>query len=67
MKTGNTTTIRCNKDLFNNGKCFTAGKEYTILRVIYNQYELIDSIVKNDLGEPHVIGVWWKEFEIVEL
>lgn len=59
-----TTIILCNKDLYNKGKCFSAGKEYTINKAIRNEAGLMESTVINDLGEKHTIGSWWREFTI---
>lgn len=60
------TTIRAKKDLYNKGKCFTKNKTYIIKRDIISQSSLIDISIINDLGEPHIIGQWWRDFEIVE-
>lgn len=61
-----TTTIRAKQDLYNNGKCFTKNREYTIPKLIKTEASLMDVEIENDLGEPHQIGSWWREFEIVE-
>jgi hypothetical protein len=53
------------KDLYNAGKCFTKGKEYEV-GYAYNNASLIDTTVTNDLGEPHIIGMWWRNFELVK-
>jgi len=58
------TIIIAKKDLYNGGKCFTKGQEYELNKVVHNQYELIDTTVTNDLGEPHIIGMYWKQFKI---
>ena len=61
------TTIIAKKDLFNNGKCFTKGESYTVNKEIHDNYELIETVVTNDLGGPHQIGgQWYKDFEIVD-
>lgn len=61
------TTIKAKKDLYNNGKCFTKGKEYVIGKNATKQSDLIDNAyTTNDLGEPHLIGSWWKNFKIVK-
>lgn len=58
------TIIVAKKDLYNGGKCFTKGKEYKLPKEVHNQYELIDIVVTNDLGQPHIIGMYWKQFTI---
>lgn len=58
------TTIIAKKDLFNDGKCFTEGGEYTVRKDVTNQAGLMDCYVTNDLGEKHLIGGWWREFKI---
>lgn len=61
-----TTIVRPTKDLYNCGKCFTAYREYEIPKLIHTTASLMDMTITNDLGEPHRIGTWWREFEIVE-
>jgi len=61
------TIIVPKKDLYNSGKCFTKNKEY----VVYNKdirmaASLMETTVENDLGESHIIGSWWREFDIKE-
>jgi hypothetical protein len=53
------------KDLYNKGKCFTKGREYEVGQV-YNNASLIDKTVVNDLCEPHIIGMWWRNFKLVK-
>lgn len=60
------TKIKCKKDLFNNGKCFTKGKTYHTNRTLYNEASLMDVKIKNDLNEMHIIGSWWRNFKIVK-
>lgn len=60
-----TTTIKCKKDLFNGGKCFSKGKEYTINKIIHTEASLMELTTINDMGQPHVIGSWWRNFKIV--
>jgi hypothetical protein len=60
------TIIKAKKDLFNNGLCFSKGKLYVIDKQIHDIASLMDVRVKNDRGEDHIIGSWWREFEIVE-
>ncbi len=61
------TTIQAKKDLFNNGKCLTKGKRYTVNGYINSEAGLMDAmVVSNDLGEPHIIGQWWRDFKIVK-
>lgn len=58
--------IRATKNLFNRGKCFTKGKTYQIRRDVKNTYELFDCMTTNDMDEVHIIGTWWKYFELVK-
>jgi hypothetical protein len=60
------TTIKAKKDLFNRGQCFTKGKEYTIEKTVSSKAGLIDAMTTNDQNEPHIIGIWWREFEIID-
>lgn len=60
------TTIIAKKDLFNGGKCFTKGREYTTIRDVKNAAGLMEAMTTNDQHEAHIIGSWWREFEIVE-
>jgi len=57
------TTIRAKKDLYNSGKCFTKGHEYEVERDINYLASLMDTSVINDMGQPHIIGSWWRDFE----
>lgn len=60
--------IKCNKDLFNGGQCFTKGKEYTTTNELRskNKSALIDaSVVENDLGGRHNLGNWWVHFKVL--
>ena len=58
--------IKAKKDLFNDGKCFTKDKVYTIEtgRNLTTNASLMEVKTVNDLGETHAIGGWWREFEI---
>lgn len=56
-------TIIAKKDLHNKGRCFTKGKHYTVSAPVTTLPGLMDRMVINDLGEPHTIGNWWREFE----
>lgn len=61
-----TTIIKAKKDLFNKGKCFSKGKEYTIPnRQINTEAGLMEARTVNDLNEPHIIGDFWRNFKIV--
>lgn len=60
------TIIRAKKDLYNKGKCFTAGREYIVKSNVKTEAGLMERIVINDQNEPHTIGSWWREFEIVK-
>jgi hypothetical protein len=57
--------IRAKKDLYNKGRCFTKGKEYELRFPVSTPASLIDVCVVNDQNEPHIIGSWWREFELV--
>lgn len=57
--------IKCTKDLFNVGKCFTKGNIYSTNKILYNSASLIDAKVINDQNEPHIIGMWWRNFKII--
>lgn len=60
------TTIIAKKDLYNAGKCFTKGKEYTLVgsRVVKTEAGLMEAMTTNDMGQPHIIGIWWRDFTI---
>lgn len=60
------TIIRAKKDLYNDGLCFTKDSTYTVNKHIAVEAALMDTEIENDLGQPHIIGSWWREFEIVE-
>lgn len=62
------TTIIAKKDLYNGGKCFTKGREYHLVsdRPIKTNASLMEAMTTNDQHEAHIIGSWWREFEIVE-
>lgn len=60
------TEIRAKKDLYNGGKCFTKDEIYEVNGFIPTEASLMEKTVTNDLGEPHVISSWWREFEIVK-
>ncbi len=59
------TLIRAKKNLFNAGQCFTKDKVYEIPKQIKDEYSLFDIQITNDLGEPHLIGSFWRDFEII--
>ena len=60
------TEIICISDsLFNGGKCFTKGKKYIVNGHIKSVAGLMEKEVINDMGEPHIIGSWWRNFKIV--
>lgn len=63
----NTVTIKAKKDLYNSGKCFTKGHTYTAQtdKIVVNTYSLMDITFTNDLGEPHRIGDFHKDFKIL--
>lgn len=58
--------IQAKKDLYNGGKCFTKGSVYIVKADVLNEASLIDRSVINDLGEHHIIGMWWREFKIIK-
>jgi hypothetical protein len=60
------TTIIAKDNLYNKGLCFTKGKEYTVDKRITNTASLMELQTINDMGEPHNIGSWWREFDIKE-
>lgn len=57
--------IRAKVDLHNGGLCFKKGKEYKVHKTLPNRASLTEVKVINELGEPHLIGGWWRQFEIV--
>ena len=62
--------IIAKKDLYNAGKCFTSGVTYEVVNMHQTHKPLvnaglIDKQVINDQGERHIIGSWWREFEII--
>lgn len=59
------TKIRSKKNLYNSGKCFTKGKVYTVQGNVTLSASLMEKTVKNDQGQPHIIGSWWRNFEIL--
>jgi hypothetical protein len=59
------TVIKAKKNLYNKGKCFTKGKLYRINKTVRVAASLMDAQTINDLGEHHIIGNWWRDFEIV--
>ena len=61
-----TTTIKAKKDLYNDGKCFTKGHEYTVNKRVKTEAGLMEAMTINDQNEPHLIGSWWREFKIVD-
>jgi hypothetical protein len=58
------TIIIAKKDLYNCGKCFTKGAEYIVNKDIQNNASLMELKTINDQNEEHIIGSWWREFEI---
>lgn len=59
------TQIKAKKDLYNAGKCFTKGRVYETQKDIKTEAGLMETQIKNDLGQPHIIGSWWREFKII--
>lgn len=53
--------------MHNAGVCFTAGKTYETSKPIYTESSLMDMKLVNDMGEPHIIGSWWRNFSIVDI
>jgi len=60
------TIIKAKKDLYNDGKCFSKGKEYEVDGMVKTEAGLMDKMTINDLGEDHIIGSYWREFKIVK-
>lgn len=60
------TTIKAKKTLYNGGRCFSAGHVYTVDREIKTPAGLMEARTINDQGQTHIIGNWWREFEIIE-
>lgn len=58
------TIIVPKKNLYNHGLCFSKGKEYIIDRNIKIEAGLMGVSAINNLGEPHIIGSWWRSFNI---
>ena len=59
------TIIKAKKNLYNHGLCFTKGKEYPVNGNIKTEAGLFESVAINDQGQKHIIGSWWRNFEIV--
>lgn len=68
MTTTTSTTIKATKDLYNDGKCFTKGKEYQLIggRIVKTEAGLMEAMTTNDKGEAHIIGSFWRNFKIVD-
>ena len=60
------TIITPKEDLYNGGRCFTKGKNYTVDKIIKTEAGLMEARVLNDLDEFHYIGSFWRDFEIVQ-
>jgi len=60
------TIIKGKKDLYNSGKCFTKGREYTTIRDVNTPAGLMEAMTTNDQKEAHIIGSFWRYFEIVK-
>lgn len=60
------TTIKPTKDLYNMGRCFTKGKYYYVSGGFTNTASLMEVATINDQDQRHIIGGWWRDFEIVE-
>lgn len=60
------TKIRAKEDLHNKGLCFKKDKIYYVDKTLSCHASLMDAIVINELGEKHIIGSWWRDFEIVQ-
>lgn len=61
------TIIEAKKDLYNGGKCFTKGKQYTVNGDVNITPGLMEKQTINDQGEPHIIGSFWREFKIISV
>jgi len=66
MNNNPTTTIEAKKDMFNGGQCFTKGQTYEVNGYVEEQYQLMERQAINDMGQPHKIGLWYKNFKIVK-
>lgn len=60
-----TTTIEAKKDLHNMGLCFKKGHRYTVDKLIKTEAGLMDVMITNEQGQPHIIGGWWRNFKII--
>lgn len=59
------TTIRAKKDLYNQGKCFKKGHTYVVGKLVKCEAGLMEAQTINEFGKPHIIGGWWRDFDIV--
>jgi len=59
------TRITAKTNLYNRGKCFTKGKTYIVEKKIDTPAGLSSCQTVNDLGQPHIIGIWWRHFLIL--
>lgn len=59
------TKIKAKKDLYNFGKCFTKGKVYELTTPVVNSAGLMEKLVTNDQNQPHIIGGFWRNFELL--
>lgn len=64
-----TTIIEAKRDMYNTGKkkCFSKGVIYTVNKIVTTEAGLMEAQTTNDMNEPHVIGSWWRDFEIVKV
>ena len=60
------TQIKALKDLYNSGKCFTKGRVYQVDKLIKTEAGLMEASTTNDMGEPHIIGSYWRNFKIIK-
>lgn len=60
------TTIEARKNLYNLGLCFKKGSQYTINKHITMEASLMEVVITNELGMPHIIGSWWRDFKIIK-
>ncbi len=60
------TTIKAKKHLYNYGRCFSADHFYKVVGEIKTAAGLMEARAINDQDQWHVIGNWWREFEIIE-
>jgi hypothetical protein len=56
------THIKAKKDLYNAGLCFKKGNIYELPQPVQTLAGLMEMTIDNDLGQPHIIGSFWRDF-----